>query len=301
MTSKIKITFLGTSAQIPTKKRNHTAILLNWEKENILIDCGEGTQRQFKKAKLNPCKLTRILITHWHGDHILGIPGLLQTLVANCYNKKLLIYGPTGTKKFMKNMFDVFVFSGKINLEIKEVGEGKFFEDNEFFLESKKVSHGIPCNAYSFVKKGQIRIDKKKLEKYKIDMGIHLKKLKEEKYISYKGKKYLAKNLTYREGDRKISFVLDTRFNESLGNFVEGDDLLICDSTYTSKDSEMAKEHNHLTAEQAGKIAKKSKVGKLILTHLSSRYETCKKDVLNDAKKIFKKTELAKDFDCFEV
>ena len=77
---KTKITFLGTSQAIPTAKRNHTAVLLSYKDENILIDCGEGTQRQFRKAKLNPCKLTRILITHWHGDHVLGLPGLLQTL-----------------------------------------------------------------------------------------------------------------------------------------------------------------------------------------------------------------------------
>ena len=80
MTAKIKVTLLGTSGQIPSANRNHTAILLTYEGENILIDCGEGTQRQFRKARLNPCKLTKLLITHWHGDHVFGIPGILSTL-----------------------------------------------------------------------------------------------------------------------------------------------------------------------------------------------------------------------------
>ncbi len=87
----IKITFLGTSDQIPSAKRNHTAILLTYKGENILVDCGEGTQRQFRKARLNPCKITRLLITHWHGDHVLGIPGLLKTLALSGYNKTLSI------------------------------------------------------------------------------------------------------------------------------------------------------------------------------------------------------------------
>ena len=109
MAEKIKIIFLGTGSAIPTARRNHPAVLLQFKDENILFDCGEGTQRQFKKAKLNPCKITKILISHWHGDHTLGIPGLLQTLVLNGYNKKLEIYGPRGTKKKVKEIMDFFV------------------------------------------------------------------------------------------------------------------------------------------------------------------------------------------------
>src|SRR4030067_2460046 len=101
---KIPITFLGTSQSIPTEKRNHTAVLLKYKDENILVDCGEGTQRQFRKAHLNPCKVTRILITHGHGDHVLGLPGLLSTLSLSGYQKTLCIYGPKGTKEFVKEM-----------------------------------------------------------------------------------------------------------------------------------------------------------------------------------------------------
>ena len=96
---KIKITFLGTGNAVPTKQRNHTAILIEFKNEHILIDCGEGTQRQFKYAEISPAKLTRLLITHWHGDHILGIPGLFQTLAMNDYQKTLFIYGPKSTKR----------------------------------------------------------------------------------------------------------------------------------------------------------------------------------------------------------
>jgi ribonuclease Z len=117
----IKLTFLGTSDAIPTAKRNHPSILLTYEGENILVDCGEGTQRQFRKAGLNPLRVTRLLITHWHGDHVLGIPGLLETLSSSGYNRTLFVYGPLGTKKFMDELMRAFVFVKNFNLEVKEI------------------------------------------------------------------------------------------------------------------------------------------------------------------------------------
>ena len=285
---------------IPSVKRNHTSIFLNYKGENILIDCGEGTQRQIRKAKLNPCRLTRILITHKHGDHVLGIPGLLQTLSLSEYNKTLFIYGPEGTKDFMKNLLKAFPFQLNYKIEIKEV-EGKFFETDEFFIEARKMTHGVPCNAYTFVKKGKIRIDKKKLEKAKLPSGPLLQKLKQGKDISYEGKKYLAKKLTFNEKGKKVSFVLDTSFNKRISSFVKDSDLLICDSSFDSELEAQAKEKKHLTSGQAGRIAKESNSKKLVLTHISQRYEKDPKKVLNEAKKIFKNSFLVKDLDVVEV
>lgn len=296
----IKIVFLGTSDQIPSAERNHSSILLNYNGENILVDCGEGTQRQFRKAKLNPCKTTRLLITHWHNDHVLGIPGLLSTLALSGYNKTFFIYGPKGTKNFIRDLLKVFGFQRKYKIIVEDV-EGKFFETKDFYLEAEKMEHGILCNAYSFVKKGMIRIDKTKLKKSKLPHGPLLQKLKQGKDIVYKGKKYLAKNLTFSEGDKKISFVLDTLDNKKIVPFVKDSDLLICESSFSSDLKEKAKEHLHLTSKQAGDIAKKSKSKKLILTHLSQRYERNQKKILNEVKKVFKNTFLVKDLDVVEV
>lgn len=296
----IKLTFLGTAAQTPTVKRNHTAILLNYKGENILIDCGEGTQRQFRKAKLNPCKVTRLLITHRHGDHVFGIPGLLSTLALGGYKKTFFIYGPKGTKDFMSALLKIFKFTRKYEINVKEV-KGKFLETDDFYLEAQAMEHGIPTNAYVFVKKGQIRIDKKKLEKSKLPHGSLLKKLKQGKNISYKGKKYLARNLTYQVGDKKVAIVLDTKFNTNIVDFVKDSDLLICESNFASDIQDKAMEHLHLTAGQAAEVAKKSKSKKLILTHLSQRYDKSPKKILNDAKKVFKNVEIVKDLDRIEV
>ena len=302
MTSKIRLSFLGTSGAIPTEKRNHSGILLRYEGENILIDCGEGTQRQIRKAKLNPCKITKILITHWHGDHVLGLPGLFQTLGLSEYRKDLTIYGPKGTKKFVKRMLKTFVFVQKFKLKIIEViKEGIFFENDDFYLESKKMIHNAPCNAYCFVKKGERRIDKTKLKKTGISPGPLLQKLKQGKEITYKKKKFKSKDLTFKENDLKVCFVLDTRLNNSIVGFAKDSDVLVCDAAFEPGKEEMAKKHFHLTASQAAEIGKKANVKKLILTHISQRYEKKVEDVLKQVNKIFKRSLIVSDRDIVEV
>lgn len=296
MARKIKITFLGTGGMIPDEKRNPPAFLLTSETENILVDCGEGTQTQFRKARLNPCKITKILITHWHGDHTFGLPGLLRTLATSGYNKTLHIYGPRGFKRHMVEMFKAFGEITEFEIKIKEVS-GKFFENDDFYLKAEEMIHVQPCNAYSFVLKGRTRIDKSKLKKHKIKPGKHLQKLKQGKGISYGGKKYKAKDLTFTEDGKKVSFVLDTVMNDKIVGFVKNSDALICESTFSGELESKAREYKHLTSKQAGEIAKKSGVKELYLVHLSQRYSRDNKKVLNEARKIFKKTHIPKDLD----
>ena len=302
MTANIKITFLGTADQIPSVSRNHSSIFLRYKGEGILVDCGEGTQRQFRIAKLNMGKITRILITHWHNDHTLGLPGLISSLALNGYKKTLYIYGPRYIKEHIRDMLKAFGFKRGYKIEVEElVKTGKFFDNGDFCLYAQKMQHGIPTNAYSFIKKGQIRIDKVKLKKAKLPQGKHLQRLKLGKNIVHDGKKYRAKNLIYTEGDKKVSFVFDTKDNNKIVPFVKDSDLFICESSYSSDEIDRANLHSHLTARQAAGAAKKAKVKKLVLTHLSQRYEHNPKVILNEAKKVFKNTIIAKDFDVFEV
>lgn len=300
MTSKINLTFLGTSSDIPTSRRNHTAVLLNYGGENILVDCGEGVQRQFRKAKLNPCRVNRILITHRHGDHVFGLPGLISTLNHSSYNRTLHIYCPRRTKRFIENFLGMDFTERGFEVRIEEVS-GKFFENDDFYLEAESMEHGIPTNAYNFVLKDKVRIDKKKLAKAKLPQGRLIGELKNGKNITHEGKKYSAKNLTYTEKGKKVSFVLDTLDNKRIVPFVRNADLLICEASFSSANAKEAREHLHLTAGQAGRIAKKAKVGKLILTHISQRYDKNIKELLDDAKKEFGDVRVAEDFDREEI
>ncbi|RMD67877.1 ribonuclease Z [Candidatus Pacearchaeota archaeon] len=300
---KIRLTFLGTGDAIPTKKRNHTAILLSYKNENILIDCGEGTQRQFKFAELSPMQLTRILITHWHGDHTLGLLGLLETLIMQNYSKKLSIYGPKGTKRYfslLSQFLGPYKKLHKLNLQVEEV-QGKFFENNEFSLTAWQMSHGVPANAYVFEIPDQRRIDKSKLKELGVASTPELKKLKEGKDVFIDGKKLKAKDLTYIEKGKKVCVVLDTKLNENIGKLARNADLLVSEATFLDKDKKLAEQYNHMTAAQVAKVAKKAKVKKLILTHISQRYEKNLSESLNEAKKIFPNTSLARDFDVVEL
>ncbi len=302
MSSEVKLTFLGTSDAIPSESRNHSSMMITYQGENILIDCGEGTQRQFRKAGLNPCKITKILITHWHGDHVLGLPGILQTLALSGYSRNLEIYGPKGTKNFMAKLLETFLFQNKFPMKIFELDkEGKFYENNDFYLETNWMTHGPPCNAYNFVIKEQVKIDKKKLKKFKLPQGIHLKNLKLGKDIEFNGKKYKAKDLIFKSPHKKISIVMDTSYNNKIVSFAKNADLLVIESSFASDLKDKAKEYGHMTSQQSAEGAKKAGVKKLVLTHVSQRYENNFNVILKEAKKVFKNVSIAKDFDVFEV
>jgi len=293
---KIELLFLGTSEATPTKERGQTSILLRYKNENILIDCGEGTQRQMKIAEISPCNITRILITHWHGDHVLGLAGLLQTLGLNNYSKTLHIYGPKNTRRFLKAILNTFMFVGKIKIEVHEVDSGKIFENEDFSIVAERMKHSTYCLAYSFIEKDKRKIKKEFIKKIP---GILLGKLQKNKSIKFNNKVISPEQATFLVPGKKITFILDTLYNENCVNIAKNSDILVSEATFlASEHTQKAEERFHLTAKQAGEIAKKAKVKALILTHISQRYakKSEQEKILCEAKKIFKNTRLAEDF-----
>lgn len=294
----MEIEILGTSEAVPTAKKGQTAIILNYDGENILIDCGEGTQRQMKIAGFNLCKITRILITHWHADHILGIPGLLQTLVLSNYSKTLHVYGPKGTRHRMDLMLKIFVFYGKLKVVVHEIVEdGVFLETDDFSVGAYRMEHFCPCLAYNFIEKEKRRIKIDYLKKIGLKPGPLVGQLQKGKAIMFNKKKITPDQATSVQRGRKVAFILDTGFNKNCILAAKDADLLVSESTFLeSEHFDKALERGHLTAKQAGTIAKQAKVKKLLLTHISQRYAKDESGILSEAKKIFKNAELAKDF-----
>jgi ribonuclease Z len=299
---KIQLTFLGTGSAVPTARRNHPAVLLQYKDETMLFDCGEGTQKQFRIAKLNPCKITRLFLTHWHGDHIFGLPGLFQTLAMSNYSKTLHIYGPSGTKRYMELYQNLYLRKGQdFKMEIHEIDSGIIVNEKEFQIQAEQMSHDAPCLAYSFVIKEKNRLDKSKLKKLKLPQNSPLiGELVKGKIIEFNKKKINGSKLIYKEPQRKVTYIMDTRINANAIKLAEKSDVLICESTYAKDEEETAKEYAHLTSEHAAKIAKDSKSKKLILMHLSQRYEN-PKYILEEAKKVFKETKVAEDFDFIKL
>ena len=291
----MQLTFLGTSAMVPTKERNHSSALISYGSEGILIDCGEGTQRQIKIAGIKPSKVTKILISHWHGDHVLGIPGLIQTLAKNGYDKVLEIYGPEGTKEKITNMFKAFSFEDKIETKIHEITKKRFFEGNDFFLEALPLEHGIITIGFSFIEKDKRRINVDAVRKLGIPDGPLLGKLQSGKSITFKEKKITPEQATYVVNGKKISFIADTVPCNNALELAMNSDILVCESTYADKLEEKAAEYMHMTSKQAGLLANQAKAKKLILTHFSQRYKTME-EIEDDAKDVFSNTICAYDF-----
>lgn len=310
MADKIEITILGTSSAVPTAERNHPSFLLHYKDQNILFDCGEGTQRQIRKVGLNPCKINKIFISHWHGDHILGIPGLLQTLAMNGYNKVLEIYGPRGTKEkmqaildlFMKNYFKYFENLGfKLELKINEVKQGVVIENQEWVVMAENTEHWGNSLAYSFLVKEKQRLDKEKLKALKIPNTPLIGELVLGKKVKIDGKIVDGKKLIYTENSKKITYISDTSFNENLIEFAKDSDVIISECSYLVDQQEKADNYFHLTTKGTATIAKKAKAKKLYLLHLSQQYSKIPKVVENEAKKFFSEVEVLKDFDKIKI
>ena len=294
----MELTFLGTSAMIPTKDRNHTAMLLLYNGEAMLFDCGEGTQRQIRLAKISPAKITKMFISHWHGDHVLGIPGLVQTLGASEYNKTLRIFGPKGTQAFMEKILKAFLCEEKINMQIKEAEEGLVDETPEYTITAMKLMHTAPTLAYCFQEKDKLKLNMEYLSKFGLKSHPILKELQQGKNIKWEGNTIKAKDATIAKKGRKLSIVLDTGMNAQLEkkliNFIKDSDVLVMESTFGEEHAEKAEEYTHLIASQAAKIAKKAKAKKLFLTHFSQRYNDVG-PLREQAAKIFKNVECARD------
>ncbi|RLE46631.1 ribonuclease Z [Candidatus Woesearchaeota archaeon] len=292
----MQITILGTSAMMPTKERNPSAIFLKYKTEGILFDCGEGTQRQMKITGISIPSITRICISHWHGDHVFGLPGLLQTYAAAETGKTLHIYGPKGTKKHFKTLFEGMIFEEKTNIKVHEITKpGKFFENKDFTLEAMPLKHPVPCIGFSFIEKDRRKIKIEKIKKIGIPEGPLLGELQKGKTITFKGKKIKPEETTTIIKGRKITIITDTELNKNCYKLAKNADILISEGTFTSKLKEKAKKYGHLTALEAAQLASKANVKKLILTHFSARYKDIT-EIEEDARTAFDNVITAYDF-----
>jgi ribonuclease Z len=293
-----EIVFLGTGCMQPTKTRNHAGVLLSYKKENILFDCGEGIQRQMRIAGVKPAKITRLCISHWHGDHVFGIPGLLSSMGADRSGQEeeqvLHIYGPKGSKVYLTNMFKSFAAKDIIPYQVHEVSAGKAYEGEDFILEAQKLEHSVACIGYSFREKDKLRIDVAKAKKLKLEGSI-LGKLQQGKDVTLNGKKIKAKDVTYKVLGKKISYVTDTVPCKGADVLAKDADLLICEGTHLDEIREKSEKSRHMTVRQAALIASENNAQKLVITHISQRYKMSS-EIIEEARTYFDNSVVAEDF-----
>lgn len=310
----MKVIFLGTSSGMPTLRRNVSAIALVFTNSNKLWlwDCGECTQQQIQKTPLKLSKLEKIFITHLHGDHIFGLPGLLASrgLRSGQNLRGIQLYGPEGLDIYLNEVQNITKTYFPYEIEIKVIPEnlskGTLWEDQEYIVRYVLLNHNIKTYGYSIEeKKGKSRFLVEKARQFNIPSGPIYGALKEGQTVKltdgriFQGKDFVNK---IRKG-RKVVFCGDTTYCENLVLLAKDADLLIHEATFSQQEEDIAKRNFHSTTTIAAQVAEEAQVKQLILTHISPRYGSNnnrsvinERDLLAEAQNIFAQTLLAEDF-----
>lgn len=292
----LRVIFLGTGGTLPTPDRNPSAIFINREGEMMLFDCGEGTQRQMMRAKTG-MKLGSIFITHFHADHFLGIPGLIQTMSFNGREEPLDIYGPVWTRQFVNLLIQLGYYKLGFVINAHELEDGDIIDKGDYSVKAVGSDHGIPSLGYVMEEKKRLgRFNREKAIKLGVPVGRLFSKLQNGEPVIINGKTILPSQVIgeSRPG-RKIVYSGDTRPCKNIEKESAGADLLIHDSTLAEELKDWALETKHSTSKEAAQIAKNAGVKQLILTHISSRYSEKRELLIHDAKTVFENVRLAEE------
>ena len=300
------LTILGFNSAIPTVNSSPTAQFLEMEERAFLIDCGEGTQVQLRKAKARFSKINHIFISHLHGDHCFGLPGLIASFRLLGRETPLHIYAPKGIKEMLETIFRITETHKGFELiyhELESKKSVKIFEDNRLEVFTIPLNHRIYCNGYLFREKPKERhLNMQQISKYpEIETcDYHNLKLGKDFVLS---DGYLLKNeMLTTEPSKSVSYAFcsDTRYLESILPIIENVDVLYHEATFLHELKEMADYTGHTTALEAARIARKANVGKLILGHFSNRYHDL--NVFTDeAREVFANTFLPKALEAVKI
>jgi len=292
----MKLVFLGTSAAQPTAERGMTCICLVLDREILMFDAGEGAQIAFQKSKLGWNKKIRIFVTHLHGDHCVGILGLLQTMSLQNRTESVDIYGPTGIEEFIAANLKILNFGLTFPVRITRIKEGLVFEDSTYSIHVCEAEHSIQAYSYLFTEKDKPgKFYPQKAKELGIPEGKLWHELQNDTEVKVGDKTIKPSDVMgeKRKG-RKIGISGDTRPTQKLEEFFQDCDYITFDSTYSDTLRDKAKENFHSTAKEAAELAKKARVSNLILTHFSARYEDVD-ELVNEAKTIHGSVIAAKD------
>ncbi|WP_407355979.1 ribonuclease Z [Methanolobus sp. WCC5] len=299
----LRVTFLGTGGALPTPERNPSAIMINREGELMLFDCGEGAQQQMMRAKTGMKALSSIFITHFHADHILGIPGLIQTLSFHGRTEPLKIYGPHWVHEFARILSALGYYKLRFEIDAIDLNPGDVIKRKDYSIMAIRTEHSVPSIGYALVENERVgRFDRQKAIELGIPPGPLFSKLHKGESVEIDGKVIHSKDVVgeSRPG-RKIVYTGDTRPCKTVLAASRDSDLLIHDSTLADDQQEWAIESMHSTAREAALLAKEANVMKLVLTHISSRYSDDATPLLKEAKEIFQNVIVADDLLELEV
>ena len=297
MSGGIDVIFLGTGGSLPTKERGLPSVALRRDGELIILDCGEGTQRQMMYAGLGFNRPTVILISHLHGDHILGLPGLLQTMSSLARDKPLDLYGPKGLTSFLDLIYKPLGYPANFQIRSKELAPGDHVDRGEYIITTTLAKHDILCLAYSVEEKQRPgKFHPEKAKRLGVPEGPLWSDLQHGRPVKLEKRTVKPEDVVEpaRPG-LKIVYAIDTRPADTVKALAKRADLLIHDGGFAEERRPKAQEYYHSTAHEAAQVAKTANAKRLALVHISAvtRDDSV---LLKEARKIFRQTIVPKDF-----
>jgi ribonuclease Z len=299
----LQVVFLGTAGSLPTPERNPSAILINREGEMMLFDCGEGTQRQMMRARTGMMRLNYIFLTHLHADHILGVPGLLETMAFQGREEPLTIAGPVRTVDLFEKFNSICYFSRNFEVRAMDLEPGDIVRMDGYQVEAIETQHSVPSIGYCLkedVRPG--RFNREAAIALGVPPGPLFGRLQHGQEITIDDRTITPDQVmgAPRPG-RKIVYTGDTRPCRTVESASIGADLLIHDCALSDEMADWARETRHSTAGEAAQLANRAGVRQLVLTHISSRYSEDSSSLLKDARAIFEKSLVAQDLMAMEI
>jgi ribonuclease Z len=277
-----ELVVLGTASQAPTRSRNHNGYLLRWDGEGLLFDPGEGTQRQMIFAGVTASQITRICITHFHGDHCPGLPGVLQRMSLDRVPHVVDACYPAQNQEVFTRLRHAALFHDVVNLRERPVtGGGTVIQAPAFRVEAKPLSHGVPAVGYQLAEPDGRRMLPDKLAALGIT-GPDVGRLQRQGSLAVAGQVVSLEQVSEPRRGQRFAFIMDTRLCDAAFALADGADMLVCESTFADAEAALAHEYGHLTAGQAGRIAAESGARLLVLTHFSQRYDAGDGQLLAD-------------------
>lgn len=300
MASNIKVTFFGTGGSWPTPGRSMPSLAVQVDDIVNLFDCGEGTQKQVMKSKISFMRINNVFITHFHGDHFIGIIGMVQSMSFNGREEPLNIYGPPGAINIISNALNVGYYRLNFEVRVHELMVNQAYDFDKFILRAHKNDHTVPAYSYSLEEKDLIKIDGEKARELGIP-STRLEEVREKGIISMNGKTVRIEDIAIgiKKG-RKIVYTGDTRPMESIKEFAKNADVLIHETTTDSSLEPKVNEFGHSSSRQAAEIAKGADAKRFYLFHFSPRVDDTSV-LLNEARQIFRESYLSRELLEYEV
>lgn len=267
-----ELVVLGTASQVPTRYRNHNGYFLRWDQHGLLFDPGEGTQRQMAFTPLSVTDITQIAITHFHGDHCLGLPGIIQRISLDNVAHEIPVHFPASGEAFYQRLRHASIFYDVARIAPRPInGEGVIFESDDLVIETRRLDHPVDTWGYRLREPDGRRMLPDQLAARGV-RGPDIGKLQRRGSIEIDGRTVHLDEVSERRPGQIAAFIMDTKPCDAARELARDADLLICESTYLAADAELAEVAGHMTAPQAAELARDAGARRLVLTHFSQRY-----------------------------